>query len=204
MRKSLFNFLSSIGLRKVENIDSYIDSSKEYVDLENRSIDKIVQHKEFLKTLADDENSRLSSLENKTSQLISQTSLIISLISLFIPLLISNANNLNNFLKIYFVLLIISTYIFYIFTILNALKNYNIKKYNYSSPSPENVLNFKNKSIEDFNEEIIRDYLFSINKNQEINNIKATNILHSYNCFKIANILLSILVILICLVTIFH
>lgn len=201
---SIKDFFKSIGFVKLQNQNPYQYNSQDYKDLVGNNIsEKLISHKEFLKSLMEDERSRLENIESKTSQLISQTSLIISLASLFIPLLIDKSNDISFGFKVFFVLILIFTYSFYILTIINALKNYNLKKYNYAVPSPQNVLDFKDKSLEEFNEELIKDYLYSINENQKINNIKATNVLHSYNSFKIANILLSILVITVCSLTFF-
>lgn len=183
----------------MQNQNPYQYNPQDYKDLVGSNIsEKLINHKDFLKSLMEDERSRLENIESKTSQLISQTSLIISLASLFIPLLIDKSNDISIVFKVFFVLILVFTYSFYILAIINALKNYNLKKYSYAGPSPQNVLDFKDKSLVDFNEELIKDYLYSINENQKINNIKATNVLHSYNSFKIANILLSILVIIVC------
>ncbi|MNY30306.1 hypothetical protein D3C86_1644070 [compost metagenome] len=46
--------------------------------------------------------------------------------------------------------------------------------------------------------------MYSINENQKLNNIKGSNVLHSYNAFKIANILLSFLVISVCFISFFQ
>lgn len=199
----IHKFLKGIGFTKIQEINPYDYESRDYKNIANSDSEKLIHHRDFLKSLADEERSRLENIEAKTTQLISQTSLIISLASLFIPLLIDKSNDINIICKILFVLILIFTYLFYILTIINALKNYNIKKYNYSSPSPQNVLDFKDKSLDRFNEELIRDYLYSINENQKINNTKATNVLHSYNTFKIANILLSLLVISVCIFSFF-
>lgn len=197
-------FFKSIGFYKPKDINPYNYNSQDFKYLnENDKSNKLIVHKEFLKSLLEDERSRLENIESKTSQLISQTSLIISLASLFIPLLIEKSNDIAIIFKVIFVLILISTYSFYLLTIINALKNYNLKKFNYATPSPQNVIDFKDKSIDEFNEELIKDYLYSINENQKINNIKATNVLHSYNSFKTANILLSVLVIIVCLLSFF-
>jgi len=199
----VYNFLKRIGFSKSLEVNPYQYDSTSYKDIIQPDKDRLITHKEFLKSLLDEERSRLENIDAKTTQLISQTSLIIALASLFIPLLIEKSNDIHIVAKVLFVLILIATYLFYILTIINALKNYNVSKFNYSSPSPDNVLDFKDKSIEEFYEELIRDYLYSINENQKINNGKATNVLHSYNTFKIANILLSILIIGICIFSFF-
>ncbi|MGE9313802.1 hypothetical protein ACLOAU_19275 [Niabella sp. CJ426] len=180
-----------LGITEQNNRESTIES------------EKLLQHKEFLKSIFEEERSRLENLESKTSQLISQTSIIISLASIFIPLLIDKSSELVIYLKIFLLSLLISTYLCYTLTIVYALKNYNLKKFKYSSPDPINVTNFRNKSVDDFNRELIKDYSYSIGRNQEINNTKATNVIKSYSCFRLANIFLSVLVIIVCVSTIF-
>ena len=91
----------------------------------------------------------------------------------------------------------------YLLSIRNALKNFNIKKFQYPYSDPANVINLKNNSIDEFNSELIRDYLFSINKTIQINNIKGTNLLHSYRAFKIANYFTGIIISVICSLILF-
>lgn len=203
MKEKIINIFENIGLVEVKAVSPLSYNYSDYKDVKNLSEDKLIQHRDFLKSLIDEENSRLENIEGKTTQLISQTSLIISLASLFIPLLIDKSDDLIFWIKVLFVFILIFTYVFYILTIINALKNYNVIKYNYSSPNPENVLIFKDKSTIELNEELVRDYLYSIKENQNLNNIKATNVLHSYNTFKIANISLSVLIISVCLISFF-
>jgi hypothetical protein len=189
------NFLKSIGvipLKKGNESDSYVH--KNY-DLNKESdSEKIALHKEFLKSILEEENNRLGFIENKTSQIISQTSIVFSLLGLFVPVIMDKFENISLFLKISIIVLLLVTFLFYLLSITNALKNFNIKKFNYPRANPANVLDFKTESIEDFNAELVRDYLYSIDKAVKINNEKGTNLLHAHKSFKLGIFLTGILV----------
>jgi hypothetical protein len=156
---------------------------------------KIEAHKEFLKNLSSEENDRLTLIESKTSQLISQTGIIFSLLSLFVPILIDKIAELSFLIKLTLLILLVLAFLFYMLTIRNALKNFNIKKFGYSSPAPKNVLTLQDENLNQFYAEEVKDLLYSINLNVKLDNRKATNLLHSYNAFKIANTFTGILVV---------
>ncbi|MBC8883733.1 hypothetical protein H9X57_11290 [Flavobacterium piscinae] len=165
--------------------------------------EKIISHKEFLKSAIDEENNRLSLIENKTSQIISQTSIVFSLLGLFMPIIIDKTGETNIYIKVAIIFLVLIAFIFYLLTINNALKNFNINKFSYSVPTPENVLTLQNNTVEEFNSELIRDYLYCINKNIVTNNRKATNLLHSHNTFKFANLITGLIVVFLSVMILF-
>ena len=197
------NFFEAIGLRKVKSVRPYNYDSNSY-DL-NSDINKIKAHKEFLKSTLDEENRRLEAIENKTNQLVSQTSVVFSLLSLTIPIIIDKTGDTGILFRLALVIFVLISFSFYFLAIFNALKNFNVNNFNYSVPSPSNVLDFKDKTEEEFEAELVRDYLYSINVNIGINNVKATNLLHSNRAFKFGNIFTATIVILItCLVLFFN
>lgn len=187
---------NSIGLGLVADSEPY---SYNHNDYRNRSQTSAQAHKDFLKTLEAAEDSRLTIIEGKTSQIISQTGVIFSLLSLFVPLLIDKLGDVNPFIKGVLIFLLIGSFFFYLLTINNALKNFNVKSFNYSRPSPINVLSLQKRSLGDFYAEEVRDLLYSLNKNLQANNRKASNLVHSYNSFRIANFLTGILVVSFCI-----
>ncbi len=189
------SLLNKIGLFVIYDDKSPYSYNPEDYQVVNDK-DKAEAHKNFLKTLEEDEKNRLTILESKTSQLISQTGIIFSLLSLFVPIFIDKVTDLNFFVKLLLVGLLASSFCFYMLTIQNALKNFNVKNFNYSNPSPKNVLTLQDKGLDVFFAEEVRDLLYSINENLKINNKKATNLLHSYNSFKIANTSTGILVVI--------
>jgi hypothetical protein len=93
--------------------------------------------------------------------------------------------------------------LFYLFSITNALKNFDIKKFKYPRANPSNVLDLKTNSIEQFNAELVRDYLYSIDNAVKINNEKGTNLLHAHKAFKLGIFLTGILVMFVCLILFF-
>ncbi len=195
-------FLNKIGLFYIPdetNPYSYIPEDYK-IDNDEK---KIEAHKNYLKNLEDEESSRLTLIEGKTSQLISQTGIIFSLLSLFVPILIDKVTDLHFTVKLLLLILLISAFCFYMLTIRNALKNFNVKNFTYSKPSPKNVISLQNKSLEFFYAEEVRDLLYCINQNLKINNRKATNLLHSYNSFKIANTSTGVLVAVFSIVLLF-
>jgi len=192
--------LISIGIAKIHSFPEPYNYNINIYDLSHLSDkDKIEVHRDFLKSLMDDENNRQNFIENKTSQIISQTSIIFSLVGLFIPIIIDKSGESSLFLRILIISMVVIAFIFYFLSISNALKNFDVIKFRYSKPTPFNVLTFKDKSIEEFNAELVRDYLYCINKNVVLNNIKATNLLHSHNTFKLANATTAITIICLCI-----
>lgn len=121
--------------------------------------------------------------------MVAQTSVIFALLSLFIPLVIDKIDSFN--LKLLICIPVALAFLFYLLTIHNAAKNFNVKKFKYSRSLPTNVVKFKDASAEDFLIEEINDLLYSTITNLQINNVKASNLIYSYNCFKIANFLTS-------------
>ncbi|MBK9380918.1 MAG: hypothetical protein IPN39_06285 [Chitinophagaceae bacterium] len=196
------DFLNKIGLFYVpDETNPYSYNPNDY-KLDNDE-KKSEAHKNYLKNLEDEESSRLTLIEGKTSQLISQTGIIFSLLSLFVPILIDKVTDLHFLVKLLLLILLISAFYFYMLTIRNALKNFNVKNFKYSKPSPKNVLKLQEKSLNIFYAEEVRDLLYCINENLKINNKKATNLLHSYNSFKIANTSTGILVAVFSIVLLF-
>lgn len=187
-------YLNAIGLFYTHNESnpySYnVDDYKISTDEKKSEI-----HRNYLKNIENGENGRLTLIESKTSQLISQTGIIFSLLGLFIPILVDKITDIHFLVKFLLLALLILAFCFYMLTIQNALKNFNVKNFIYCKPSPKNVLDSQDKDISFFYAEEVKDLLYSINENIKTNNKKATNLLHSYTSFRIANISSGFLVI---------
>jgi F0F1-type ATP synthase assembly protein I len=196
-------FLKSIGLISIKQEVPCAYNHNDYDLKEKSDSEKIVLHKEFLKSILEEENNRLGFIENKTSQIISQTSIVFSLLGLFVPIIMDRFENTALFFKILIIVLLLITFSFYLLSITNALKNFDIKNFKYPSANPINVLDFKMNSVEQFNAELVRDYLYSIDKAVKINNKKGTNLLHAHKAFKIGNFLTGMLVIVVCSILLF-
>jgi hypothetical protein len=169
---------------------------------QNDQIDKLKEHRDFLKNLEEDEQKRLESIETKGSQFIVQVGVIFTLLSLFIPIIMDKASSFNIIFKIVLICLLVSAALLYVLSIHNALKNYRVSDFNYVRPSASNVLDFKDETLEAFVAEQIRDYLFGRVNNIHNNNKKATNLLHAYLSFKYANILTGCLIVFFSITTV--
>jgi len=204
MNKKLRAFLESLGIITIKEYAQPFDYDYRDYDLASMNqMEKIQVHKEFLLSALQEENNRLNYVENKTTQIISQTSIVFSLVGLIIPIVIDRFDDIYFSIRVILILLLISGFFMYLLSISNALKNFNIKNFKYPYANPANVIDLKDKSIAEFNSELIRDYLYSINKTVHINNVKGSNLLHAYKSFKIANYITGIIVILICFLILF-
>lgn len=195
------NFLKSIGIISLDNVKPFNYKSIDYNLTDDSS--KIKAHKDFLKSTLDEENNRLVAIESKTNQLVSQTSVVFSLLSLTIPIIIDKTEDAHFLIRLGLIFLVLIAFSFYFLAIYNSLKNYNVKNFNYSVASPSNVIDFKDKSEAEFEAELVRDYLDSINVNIAVNNKKATNLLHSNTAFKYGNIATALIVLLISFMVLF-
>src|SRR6186713_3333450 len=98
-------FLQNIGVIPFDDIQSSNNSEVEYKPTKGGK--KIEAHKNFLKGLIDEENSRLGNIENKTSQLVAQTGIIFSLLSLFVPILIDKISDVPFYFKLGLLLILV-------------------------------------------------------------------------------------------------
>jgi len=191
--------LQKYGLTK----SARIANLQETVNYQQADKEKGEIHVNYLNRLADDENGRLALLESKTSQLVAQTGIIFSLLSLFVPLLIEKVTDFPVLIRVTLMLLLILAFLAYMLTIRNALKNFKVNKFQYSRPGAINVISYQDKSIADFHTEVVKDLIKGLKHNTKINNLKATNLIHSYNAFKAGNFITGLLVTLMCATILF-
>lgn len=164
---------------------------------------KIKIHHEALKLRVNEENERLTLIESKTSQMVSQTSLIFALLGLFVPTFVDKIGDQSSAIRIAFFILLFLAFIFYLLTIQIAAKNLNVKNFFYARPNPTNVIKYQDKSVTDFLAIEIRDLFYSAGFNAETNNRKASNLVRSSACFRIANGFTAILGLLLCFLLLF-
>lgn len=155
--------------------------------------EKLELHKIFLKSIFDGEDKRKNSIENKTAQLLSHTSIIFAFFSLASTFFIGRVIGYNKIILILFIVLLFITMFFYVTVIYYAIKNYRITKFKYSFPNHKNVLTNKGNNIE-FMKEEIKDLLYCIDKNIEINNQKGTNLDTACDFFRYAFLCSALLV----------
>lgn len=114
-----------------------------------------------MKEIERKEDERLSVIDTKTSQMITFSGIIFSALSLFIPILIGKVADQSLYGRVLFIIILILTFVFYILTIYNAAKNYNIGKFIYSGSDPNNVIKYQNKKANKFISIEIQDLLYS-------------------------------------------
>ena len=181
----LKSFLLFLGFHKEPEVKAEYPKSFIFSD----NIDLKLQ---YLKDLDNQENDRQGIIETKTSQLIGQTGIIFSLLGLFIPTYIDKFADVNAIFKICCVASFIFTLSFYLLTIYHATKYLNIHKYKYGQRSATTIMKSYGKK-KDFKVEEIKDLLFCIDRNTQVNNLKAGNLIYAYRCFKLGNIFVGIL-----------
>jgi len=159
---------------------------------------KVKTHKELLQSLEKKENDRLGIIDSKTSQIITFTGIIFSALSLFIPILLDKIGDQYLFVRIIFIVVLISAFSFYILTIHNAIRNYNILQFIYSNSDPNNVIKYQSKTVDEFNAIEIQDLLYAYNQNLKTNNDKANNLIYAFRSFRVANFFTALIGIFIC------
>ena len=196
----LRKILNHVGLLVIEEANSgRTGEEKIKYSVKNKSEDreKLILHRDFLKSIIAEENNRLTLIENKTTQLVAQTGVIFALLSLFIPMIVDKIDTAP--LKILFLFTLLLAFLLYLLAIHHAVKNFNVKNFNYMGSSRKNVIDYQDESVNKFLVEEINDLLDSTKTNNEINNAKADNLIYSSNSFRLANILTGILDFLLCL-----
>lgn len=193
-RNKIQKLLETLGLYHSDNEEYTVPYDSDKYRL-TKDAEKIKAHRDFLRSMFDQEESRMAAIENKTSQLVAQTGIVFSLLSLFVPIFLDKASSFSITIKLFLIGMLIMTFLCYGLTITNALKNYRINKFKYAKPSPNNVLLLKDRTVRAFWAEEVRDLLRSIKINENINNRKGTNLLHAYKAFNLANVFAGILVV---------
>lgn len=191
-RKKAVEAATNLSPAKTE---SKVSAAKDFVYQETDT-KKLELHKAFLQALKKDEDVRLTTIEQKTSQLFSQTGIIVAVLALFIPLIIEKVEPIS--VRAFFISLLSLAGFFYLRTIYAAGRNLEINKFNYQRSAASTVLNQDLTTPEMFMVEEINDLLSSIPVQIELNNEKGSNLLGAHRSFKIANVLTGLLSIILC------
>jgi hypothetical protein len=125
---------------------------------------------DYLRELNKDENDRQSTAENKCVQIISSSGIFLTIIGLMISLLVTSRDLIELWFKVVLVVLVVLIIFFYVKSIIIAFDGLDPKKYFYQRGLPETVNEFDNET--DFNEQLVKDYISSINANFILNNKK--------------------------------
>lgn len=201
MKATIKNWLNFVGIW-IDNDDTfpYSYDRTQYITTDK---EKVVAHKQLLQGLEKKEDDRLQVIDNKTSQIVTYTGIIFSALSLFIPILLDKISESSLTIKIAFIVVLVLAFIFYVLTIHNAIRNYNIGKFHYSRSDPRNVIKYQNKTVDEFTNIEIQDLLHGYNQNSKTNDDKANNLIYAYRTFRIANVLTAILGVTICISLLF-
>src|SRR5215213_3906444 len=127
-------------MRKILNhIGLWLDKTEDNLNQSNSSIytvknktkakEKLLLHRDFLRSLSAEENVRLTIIENKTTQLVAQTGVIFALLSLFVPMIADKIDGW--YLKLPFLLILFFAFFLYLLAIHHAVKNYNVQNFKY-------------------------------------------------------------------------
>lgn len=158
---------------------------------------KLELHKAFLQALKKDEDDRLTTIEQKTSQLFSQTGIIVAVLALFIPLIIEKVEPVS--IRVLFIGVLSLAGFYYLRTIYAAGRNLEINKFNYQRSAASTVLDPALRTPEMFMAEEINDLLNSIPVQIKLNNEKGSNLLNAHRSFKVANVVTGLLSVSLCL-----
>lgn len=178
----------SIGLFKSHEPDN-IQTTRHVVNHTNN----IKEQAELARLLLDRENERKTTIENKSSQLLSQSGLVISLVAIIIPLLISNISKLHIIITIIIAIIFIISITLFTNAIFHTASLTKVKEWEYMDTSIDSTRHNFVQNFE-FEQELIKDYNQSYQRNLDLNNQKADYLTFAANSFSSAAILTGLLI----------
>lgn len=181
----LKSFYSFFGFTKTPEIKTFYPDTFSFSD----NLDLKLQ---YLKELNEQVNERQNTIDTKTSQLIGQTGIIFSLVGLFIPTYIDKFQDISTTYKVVCICVFVITLTFYLLCIFHATKYLNVSKYKYGQRSTDTIKR-KFQTEDDFKIEEIKDLIFCIERNTELDTLKAGNLIYAHRSFKIGNLSIGLL-----------
>lgn len=171
-----------------ENIKAY---SEDKIEDESIDLDKenFGEYLSYINDLLQKESSRLATYDTKSAQIVGQTSLTLSIVGLFAPFSFDKVQSSQMWLKIILTVGFILIALFLLYAIICALRNFNIRMFNYAIGDEKNIINGYMKSIK-FHKEVINDKIFELKVSRDLNNVKGSNVLYAYRSFKTAIVIL--------------
>jgi hypothetical protein len=160
------------------------------------SHESATEQRDYLKGLVENQRDRQTAIESKTSQLVGQSSIVFSLVALFIPLFFDQFLERSLWIKGITATLFLITFIFYLFTIFHAARNFSIHRFTYSTGDPDTVLNRAKRN--EFLVEEINDLIFITKVNSYANDQKGTNLIFAHRTFSIGNLMFAALALVLC------
>lgn len=150
-------------------------------------------HISFLDQVVEDENSRQSIIESKLAQIVGQSGVIFALIALFAPLFYDNLNELPMGWRIVVLVSFGIGFLFFLLSIIQATKSFNIRNFVYSRPDVESVLSKDHASKGRFIQQIVVDKIKGLPINVHSNSLKGNLLLYAYRSFIVGFISIGIL-----------
>ncbi|SDE86953.1 hypothetical protein SAMN05216464_110123 [Mucilaginibacter pineti] len=135
----------------------------------------------YLKNIYDEENDRQKVAEGKCAQIVSNSGIFLTLIGLLITLLYNAQDAMAILFKIILVVVVTVIITLYLRSMWAALEGLNPLSYRYSRANPTTVHEFS--KVEDFKEQIVKDYLISIDTNQALNSEKLSRLAQARKTF---------------------
>lgn len=167
------------------------------------SDDLFEEHINFLNRIIEDENNRQSVIESKLGQIIGQSGLIFTLIALFAPFFYDQLNGTHFIIKLALIILFSIGFLFFLLSIFQATKSFNIKNFAYSRPDIKCVIDKSLNSKASFNAQIIKDYITGIPINSTTNSKKGNLLLYAHRSFTFGFVSISILALIVTISLIF-
>lgn len=151
----------------------------------------------YISDLLSSQSSRFTSIETKSGQIVGQTSLALTIVGLFIPFAFEKVQQSQPWLKIILVTGIIVIFLFLIYAIICAFRNFNIKRFPYVSGCESTILDSFNKKV-DFKVEVLNDKIYEFRVNSHLTNVKGSNVLYAYRSFKTSLVILIFYILFYC------
>jgi|JI10StandDraft_1071094.scaffolds.fasta_scaffold119379_4 hypothetical protein len=150
-----------------------------------RKVKPTKEHLEILishaKELFHLEEQRLENIEKKILGLQSQIPIFITIISVFYSSFYQVVKNYSN--NIFEGILLIISILLSVYSLYLSMKIFDPRKFIYMNISPETIMEYKEKNIISFYEEILNDLNTSIINNREVNNQKIDIMIRSRKIF---------------------
>lgn len=157
--------------------------------------DNLSEKLDYLKALDQQEATRLSTIESKLSQLVGQTGIMLTLLGLFISNYLGKAAAWPSYFKFALIIFFFICLFFYLATVYQATKHFNIINYRYGQRDASTVKK-KFGSKESFQLEELKDLMYSIEQNTGLNNSKGDDLMYSYRSFQIGTFLGAVLILI--------
>jgi hypothetical protein len=166
------------------------------------SPDLTEEHLSIIKELQQEEANRLSAIETKLSQVITQAGVIFALSSFIAPVFGDNLNELSLVYKLLLILVFLLSFLAYLIAILIASRVFAVHQFIYRRTRAASVIDLPNTKKELIAKQV-KDLIYQLNHNKEVNNQKASLLIHANRWFVLGFLLSGVLSFSICCLLLF-